>query len=326
MDGTNNEVLEDIREIKGATDPVLLFGTNAKRAKLRYRRLMRSVHPDMSHGIDGADEAAQRLNALWESYQRMTDTGRDGTAGRGKGKDAPRDNSHFVHELARTGRFVLFSEGDGWMAVDRQASNRPRPTDIPDLSPLFDILDGTPVRMLKATDEKEIRQADGNHHAVTFEVPKFHEAQDHVMSLIDLKGHVPNGTTEPEDVAWVLKRFLFLVAGLAKAGLALPVSLSLSDAVVLDVEKHVLMLVAPHELVRGTGSIDEQRRHLQTLLDALMAITDMTDRDGASRRLMAFMRGVKVDHVTETADLMAELGELLTEVFGGARFHEMRLV
>ena len=323
-EAAGSEVLEDIREIMGTSDPILLFGANEKRARIRYRRLMRSVHPDMSHGTPGADEATIRLNALWDAYRGMTNPG-EGDARRTCGTEGP-EAHHPVHEIARTGRFVLFSEPSGWLVVDRNATGAPRPTARPDLARLADILSGSPVMILDAMTEKEIRQADGFHHAIACPVPEFHAHSHRVLSLSDMKGHVPNGTTEAEDIAWLLKRCLFLVAAMAKAGVAPARGTTLDDIVMVDADAHMLMVVAPHELALGSGSVDEQRESLQSLVDPLMRMTDVADGRRESRRLMAFMRGIDVDRVTETADLFDELGDLLGELFGTPRFHRMRIV
>lgn len=321
----SNETIEDISLIMGASDPMLLFGTNEKRARIRYRRLMKSVHPDMNGDAPEAKEATKRLNALWESYERMTSTEGATTAAE---EDQVADTSHFVHEIARTERFVLFSEGGHWMVVDRQADAPPMPTADEDARKEFArMMQGTPVTVLNGLGEKSVRQADGYHHAVTFGVPPFFAPEHRILSLADIKHHVPGGIMEPEDVAWVLKRCLFAVAGLAKAGLRPERGLDFADMVVLDVDAHVLIVMAPDRLIGGTGGVEEQREAIGRMARTLSEMIDASDhRNRGNRQMRAFLRGVMVDHVTETSVLLGELNDLLLDLFGKPRFHKMRLV
>lgn len=62
--------MEQILEAANGTE---LFGKNEKRAKITYRRLARSVHPDMfldQSDKDKAQKAFQKLSVLWEAYSR----------------------------------------------------------------------------------------------------------------------------------------------------------------------------------------------------------------------------------------------------------------
>lgn len=318
----SSDVLEDIATIMAASDPVVLFGPNEKRAKIRYRRLLRSVHPDANGGDDTAQEATQRLNSLWESYGRMMSPNRHGDADR-----AP-DTSHFVHELARTERFVLFSEGDRWMSVARGRGSRPATTaDAEAMMRFSEIVSGSPVFVPHRIGEKIIPQVDGNHLATTYEVPGFFSAEHHMLSLADIKSHVPNGVMDPADAAWVIKRLLFATAGLAKARLRPEEGADLADVAILDTDAHMLVILDADRLVQGTGDVDEQRAVIGRAAEIVSQMLDTSDSGGRqTRRLAAFLRGVMVDHVTETATLLAEFGELLLELFGEPRFHKMRIV
>lgn len=321
-DAIGREALEDIREILAASDPVRLFGTNGKRARIRYRRLVRSVHPDANHDAPEAQEAMRRLNALWEAYKAM-----DPTTGAPDPDMAGHKHSageRFVHEIARTDRFALFSEGDAWLVVDRVAGNPTPPCDPKGLETLRDILAGSPVHALRQRGAKAIRQADGDHEAITCDVPAFFDMGQHVFGMRDLKSHVPGGMLEPEDAAWLAKRVLFLVAALDKAGLALDATVDAGDCMMFDTDAHVLMLVAPHRLVGGTADVEGQRRETKPVLDAIRTMTD--ERDPRGRRLVAFFRGMDVDRVTDTADLFAEFDGLLLDMFGKPRFHRMTVV
>ncbi len=60
-------------KILAATKGNEIFGNNAKRAKIVYRRLARSVHPDMFSEQSEKEEAEQvfkKLSVLWEAYTR----------------------------------------------------------------------------------------------------------------------------------------------------------------------------------------------------------------------------------------------------------------
>lgn len=68
--------MSDLDMVMDALDARSLFGTNEKRAKIIYRRLMRSVHPDMvdSTATARANAAFARLNTLWDQWSAAHST------------------------------------------------------------------------------------------------------------------------------------------------------------------------------------------------------------------------------------------------------------
>lgn len=63
--------MRDMEMVMAATDAKVLFGSNAKRAKITYRRLARAVHPDMFQSEDDKNQASsafRRLTDLWDEW------------------------------------------------------------------------------------------------------------------------------------------------------------------------------------------------------------------------------------------------------------------
>lgn len=64
-------MVTEAKQVLEAANATILFGKNEKRAKINYRRLAKSIHPDMfskQSDKDEANKAFQKLNELWESY------------------------------------------------------------------------------------------------------------------------------------------------------------------------------------------------------------------------------------------------------------------
>lgn len=334
------EVEEDIRLVISAADPVSLFGPNAKRARIRYRRLARSVHPDANGGADGSDEAMRRLNALWESYREMTEGGGTSqTKAQAKAKTKTKETgdakaktgatgggTKFVHELTRTPSVVLFMERGGWLVVSRKAGASPRINRTPErLADLASVVESSPVRMLEMRAEKTIRQADGGHAAISCDVPAFYDISQHLIPVAGIGGHLPTPTMAPEDVAWVAKRCLFFAAALRKAGLSFADGVRPADCVVIGTEVHVLLLVAPHLLEDAEGDRVEEAEHavVTSLLGELLAAT--SDATYAGHRMRRFLEGAMADRSTDAASLVRELDDVCLDVFGKPRFHHMEV-
>lgn len=323
--------LDDIREILSAKSARNLFGDNEKRARIRHRRLVASVHPDAHGDIDGAEEAMRRLNALWDEY-----------LGRGSDGDTATQVTHeprHPREAWRTSRYVALEEGDGWLVVDRIPTGcdkvRPLTRELTDrLAKLRELLAGSPVCTVTPSEPFLMAQPKGNHVARPCEVPDAVTSGHGAIPLMSLSTRLPGGKISPADFAWVAKRVLFLAGALATAGLAVrshgtangggtgaghgPVP----DMLAISPDMHMLTLLTPWDLITGTGGIQEQR---DLTIPALGELSGMLDDDTKSRKMAAFCKGIEVDRVTQSIDLMRELDGINEELFGAPRFHVMEV-
>ena len=91
---------QDVALVLDATSATDLFGANKNRARIRYRRLARSVHPDMG----GSEDAMARLNRLWDEYNRTEDSHSDGNT---------------PIEVTRNDQYAIFKEHDKLLVVER---------------------------------------------------------------------------------------------------------------------------------------------------------------------------------------------------------------
>lgn len=276
--------------VLSATDPRELFGDNPKRARIRYQRLAKELHPD----VGGSEEAMSRLNALWAEY----------TSGGGSKRPS---------EITRSSEYVILDDADNWLVVDRKVGHR---ATIGDTGSLADIVDGTPVCVVDATSALLIKQPNGPHPAYKVTPPP--TIKDGVVSFNELAGKLPDGKMHPADLAWVLKRILFLASAINNAGLAF--AREPCDCLAIAPDTHMLAVIAPWELRSSARSIKNQRAVVESFEKAA---STMMAGDAKSQRMARFVQGTIMDGVTESYMLLREYDDMLYELFGSPRFHVM---
>ena len=284
-------------EVLKASSAADLFGTNPARARIRYHRLASEVHPDTP---GGSQEAMSRLNALWDEYN-------SGKPSNGAQK-APA-------EVTRNGRYVVLSEGDHWLVVDRVVGDAVRSCNIGDFA---SVAGDSPVCTLECTSSKLIAQPNGSH-------PAYACAKDPryggFVTLDELKDRLPGGVLQAEDLAWITKRAIHLASVIGKCELRFVGEAR--DWMGVAVDEHMLVVIAPWELEPSDGSVCDQRRVVSSFY---RCIFPAIGHDYESRRIERFIKGTVVDTVTPGWVIMDEFNELLVELFGGFRFHEMKLL
>ena len=276
--------------VLSATDPRELFGDNPKRARIRYQRLAKELHPD----VGGSEEAMSRLNALWAEY----------TSGGGSKRPS---------EITRSFEYAVLDDGDNWLVVDRKVGHRATISDTGDLA---GIIDGTPVCMVDATSAFLIKQPNGPHPAYRVTPPD--TIKDGVVSINELASKLPSGRLHPADLAWVFKRVLFLAAAIGNAGLTF--TREPSECIAIGPDTHMLAVIAPWNLRDGTRSIANQRAVVASFEKAT---SRMVADDAKSQRIARFIRGTVLDGVTESGVLLREYDDALYGLFGRPRFHVM---
>lgn len=297
---------DDIEAVLSARDELDLFGTNEKRARIRYRRLAAAVHPDANGGSSRSEDAMRRLNELWDAFQA-----------RFRAKNGPKHASvtHKTVEMARNDTYVVLLEGERTLVVDRRvAGGLRKPVRHENLD---EILLGTPTWVASASNGTLIAQKDGPHEAFYVSQP-----QKRVFTtLLELRYVASGGVLVAEDAAWITKRVIYLSAALAKANLVVSHDTSPRDIIGVAPFDHSVGIFAPWELEKVCHvGIGEQRRLLESYLDA---VSDFMANDLKTRKVAQFIKGAIIDGYTESSALMEEYDLMLYEVFGGRTYHGM---
>lgn len=304
-----------VSEIMTAADSMALFGPIRRRAAVKYRRLMRSVHPDVDPS-PAAAEAAARLNALWEEWQAEHGSKPSHAAGH-----APAAKTETIRVLA-TGESTLFKTAWGWLDVANEptaAGSGARAARVPagGLSKLHGMVAGSPVWVPSPSDVESIMipQKDGLHAAIKTKTGGSPEsmADGWPLSALD--------AVDGRDLAWILKRLVFLGSAMDAAGVTLP---DLGERVIVRPSTHQLGLVSLVGVseVTATGT-DVDNDSMISLMEAFISLASTTASPRVRRKLTAFARGCMVASRPDGGELMRELDSVLQDLYGPASYHEM---
>lgn len=295
---------DEIRRVLSARTPEELFGDNRARARIRYRRLARVVHPDANDGSADAHDAMRRLNMLYDAYVRNTSP-----AGAG-GSVRPR-------EVTRGTRYVVLEEGASWLVVDRVAGTTHA---MGDARRLARFSSGTPLCALGISSRKSIAQAHGTHAAYVCDVPRSMGGQ--AIMLESLVWHLPGNVLHPRDAAWLTKRVLFLAFAMGQVKSRFD-GIDPCSCLAVSPSQHMLCVVAPWHVANTTHATIADQRAVTT--SWLRCVRPMLGGDARSRRIRRFLEGTAADAVTESHVLLGEYDDMLEEVFGPPRYHEMEV-
>lgn len=298
-----------VGEIMSAADAAGLFGAIKKRAAIKYRRLMRAVHPDMDPSEE-ASEAASRLNALWEEWQADND-GKPTSPAAGH---APAAKTKTTKVLSTT-EATLFKTDDGWLDV----ANKPGGSSVDSvedfpcrLGKLHKMVEGSPV-WVPSPDEMEpilVAQKDGQHAAIKI------KPGDHGM--VDGWPLAALGAVDERDLAWILKRLVFLGSAMCSVGITVP---DLCGRVMVRPSTHQIG-VASFTGAECVDKIDGEHDPMVSLMDSFIKLAARGTGSGV-RRLSAFAEGCKVSSRPDGTELMRELDDVLFDMYGTPSFHGM---
>ena len=303
-----------VSEIMTAADSIGLFGPIGKRAAVKYRRLMRSVHPDVDPSPAAADAAA-RLNALWEEWQASYGS----KPARDASSHAPAAKTETAKILA-TSESTLFKTAWGWLDVANKpepAGSTARTASVPvgGLSKLHGMVAGSPV-WVPSPDDLEpvmIAQKDGPHAAIKAKTGDSPESMADGWPLAAL------GAVDGRDLAWILKRLVFLGSATAAAGVVFP---DLGERVIVRPSTHQLGVVS-FIGVEEAPEIDVAHDPMASVMEAFVKLAS-TAASPDARKLTAFARGCMVASRPDGGELMRELDSVLRETYGPASYHEMK--
>lgn len=296
-----------VDEIMSAADAMGLFGSIGKRAAIKYRRLMRTVHPDVDPSPEAA-EAASRLNALWEEWQVAH-------GGKPTSKAAGHAPAAKTTRVLSTTETTLFKTDDGWLEV----ANKPTvasASDVEDFSSrlgtLHKMVEGSPV-WVPSPDEMEailVAQKDGPHAAVKVKPGAGGMTAGWPLAAL--------GAVDERDLAWILKRLVFLGSAMCNVGLSVP---DLGGRVMVRPSTHQVG-VASFAGAEVMDEVDETHDPMAGLMDAFSVLAAESKGRGV-RKLLAFAEGCKVASRPDGSDLMRELDDVLLDLYGARSYHEM---
>lgn len=292
---------EVIRKVMGARTPTDLFGTNEKRAKIRFHRMASVLHPDVNDSPD-SETAMRKLSKLWSEYTH-------GSGGSGKA------SAKTPREITRNDTYVLFDEGDV-LVVERHVSDVTYHED--DLHGMREAFDSEPVCVLESKSSTLIAQPDGTHAAYRCDVPD--KVGRDLLMLSALREHLPNGTMHPADMAWISKRLLYLVGIMEVYGVTFDYAPDFSECLAVSPSTHMLVFVAPWELSQHDGWL--ARREV-AIGPYIRCVREVSGNDAKSRRIIRFLEGVALDDFTPMRDILIEYDSMLEDLFGEPRFHVM---
>lgn len=293
---------EDIMTVLSATGPSDLFGTNENSARIRYHRLAARIHPDANGGDPDAERAFKRLSELWSEYS----------------KPSCAHGTRRPVEITRGTRYAVFDDDGKVLVVDRRPGTRTGGK-ASGIDRLAEVIEGYPVYVLTPIGQKAIDQSGVAHMAVSCE--RHHLLEDGTVMLQSLSGYLP-GRLHPADLAWIMKRVIFLVAVMSKEHVWYEGDLM--DAMAIVPRTHALFIVNPMVLVdKDDVTIGDQREAMRSFRACMEPIMDS---DWKTARMTRFLDGVEVDRHTQSGNLLREFDDLLYELFGEPRFHVMEVI
>ena len=329
---------DPIIEVMDAVSASIFFGSNRKRARNKYSRYMRLVHPDLNTD-SRAESASARLNELWEEYETA---GSDGSA-RKTGDSARARKAKTMTRVLRLSTVTLFTDSSAgtmppllsWVLVRREPSKQLDGALMLDRAvKLADSMEGSPVSLLIPGDDSTvgsvenmvISQPDGPHYAVRMSTPVPPSTR-----LLTLGGLVRAVGGEDrvmgEDLAWIMKRVMYTGLALDSASVALPASGD-SDARILD--RIAIDPAAHHAYVLWYGFEDASDGHGDSILSAVADEVSALFQGGGGRdvgrvKILRFVDGLRYAHHTPAGDVMREYDEMLLDLYGAPRFHELEI-
>jgi hypothetical protein len=287
------------------------FGRNRKRARNKYMRYMRLVHPDM---VDDSrsSTATARLNVLWENYQSTV----DGTTGKPSESHGSKDSHHRVNRIVDTATMSIMVDlqDKSWLMVNRVANATLQVDDTVSamVDRVINITSGSPVRVFPIGDQMVIPQHDGSHMAYRTPTDVFNGVYG-LSSL--LESCISKNILNSRDVAWIFKRLLFLTGALDEVGLSIDDPSAFLSRLLVSPENHTVIMVDWTGLSVKDGD---------NVMGVSKAFSDII-RHHVDHAVDVFIRGCGVSHKPSAGELMRDFDDVLLDEYGAPSFHRMEL-
>jgi hypothetical protein len=283
---------------------IVFFGSNTKRARLKYRRYLRLVHPDLHHDDPKAEDATIRLNDLWDDYQSAS------TASTGRGKPKSTTSRRSMRRVAHDDVTSLFVDDPAqqWVSVMNTASERRPSADEHIIMDMTDRSEGSPVTIIPflsaSAVHEAIMQSDGPHDAMRADgapVDVLYTAKD-LLSMPSI---------DERDVAWIYKRAIFMGGLMDMAGGQCSQPLS-----------HLIINPRTHDAFIDPTAITARTKG--SMMTAMVNDVPAGVLDGSSR-LSKWIHGGQYTDGRHTGELLHEYDNLLASLFGAPSFHVMTM-
>lgn len=332
--------MDGMEKVLTATTAKELFGSNDKRAKITYRRLARSVHPDMfdtDSEKQRAQKAFQKLIDLWETHgKKDVKNGADAKANTIKTTRREYDLGENVSADPFYARFKATHDHGHKLATVLITSN-PNNEDLMDnhIEAIRKLSKEVPeeYRWFYPEFIESFRYDDGisKRKAVA---QSDHEGLVPFSRILD---RYPNGISG-RDVAWMFRRMLVAVGNAHSVGL---VNANVTmDSLFVQPEQHGLVLSDwQYSVEKGEKLIavpqkwkgDYPERYLEGSpvgpeLDIALCgkVAKRLLKDGQPKRLFNFFKYCDNSSL-DAPTLLREFDILLQNVYGAPRFHPFSL-
>jgi len=333
---------EDCRLVLEAKDAAALFGSHEKRSKIIYRRLARSVHPDLFPDAEKktAEKAFIKLTDLWNTHTKVATAG--GTPAAAKNTIKTKKHSYSVDgEIDLPGIYARHyaSYDAGYEKCQLLVVREPQDSDlagrhidalkklnkdVPEAYRAFypELLESFRYRTETNTD----------HIAFTQKIPEGFSTFARILEVY------PEGISG-RDVAWIFKRMLTAVGNAHDIGLVH--GAPTLDAFLVHPEFHGVILsewqysvptgetmkALPPEFASDYPTYVLDKEQVTYALDIyLCAVTaQKLLRKDAPRQFTAFFNACKLRKPLEAKHLLKEFDVLLQRLYGPPQFHAFTL-
>lgn len=333
---------EDCRLVLEAKDAATLFGSHEKRSKIIYRRLARSVHPDLFPDAEKktAEKAFIRLTELWDARSNKVAT----TAGKAPTKNTIKTKKHTYSvdgEIDVPGIYarhyasydagyekcqllVVCDPQDSDLAGNHVTALKKLNSDVPESFRAFypELVESFRYRTESNTD----------HVAITQKIPEGFSTFSKILDVY------PSGI-DGRDVAWIFKRMLTAVGNAHDIGLVH--GAPTMDAFLVHPEFHGVILsewqysvpsgekmkALPPTFAGEYPAYVLNKEPATYALDIyLCAVTaQKLLRKDAPRQFNAFFNACKLSKPLEAKYLLKEFDGLLQRLYGPPQFHPFTL-
>lgn len=331
---------DDFRLVLDAKDATALFGTHEKRSKIIYRRLARSVHPDLVSSADKkmAEKAFIRLTELWDAHVQKT------TPPSAPRKNVIKTKKHTYdigEEIKTPGIYSRYKAtyDAGYEKCEVLVTRDPKDSDLTTayVSAMKKIKNEAPDAYKAFYPEfveffRYRTDANTDHAALTQKIPDGFSPFSKILEVY------PEGIGG-RDVAWIFKRMLTAVGNAHDIGLihgaptldAFLVHPEFHGVILADWQYSVndgeAMKALPPEFKNDYPEYVFKKENVGYALDIYLCakMAQKLLRADAPRQLNAFFNACLLTTPLEAKYLLGEFDDLLGRLYGPPKFNPFTL-
>lgn len=339
--------MSDIKVVMEAKDARTLFGVNEKRARIMYRRLARSVHPDMVEAGEknDANAAFGRLTELWGQWNAQNSPG--ASTGNTASPSAPSEtittSKHTYTVVERPSGDPFFARmnvtyNQGSQAATVLISANPRNNDLADnhVQALKTLRESVPERFHgfypHVLESFHYRVGNADHRSIV---------QSHHLGFVpfsEILSVYPEGING-RDVAWIFRRMLVAIGnahdiGLVHGAVSMD-SLSIhpeEHGVILSdwqysVKMHESLKAFPRALKSDYPKFALNKEPVNSSLDINLCgkvANNLLEKSGP-RQMRRFFSVCMNTRIHRADILLNEFDRMLKGLYGEPKFHSFTL-